>query len=86
MRPPLQLKDPDIQRVVDDIYRILESLEKAVASPASAGGKASQTDGSSGNIRVVRGDQGQFHLEIRTEDGWARTNENVFEFGTRAKT
>lgn len=78
MRPPISIQG-DIGRVVDDIYRLLTELSKAVNSPASRGGTATDTPGKEGDIRVVKGDAGQTHIEVKTPDGWARTKVDTFE-------
>ena len=77
MRPPVNLGG-DVGRVIDDIYRILDQILKSVNQPAAKGGTSTDAPGKSGDVRVVRGDSGQTHLEIKTDEGWARSVDNTF--------
>jgi hypothetical protein len=85
MRPPRRIEG-DTGRVFDHLYEELTKLQKAINQPAAKGGTATDTQGKSGDIRVVKGDVDDYHLEMKTGDGWVRTKQEVFSKVTKANT
>lgn len=72
-RPPKGL-EAETQRVVNDIYRVLNDVINAVNSGDVVEEKK-EHKGKSGDVRVIKNpENGDAHIEIRTEDGWYRSD------------
>ena len=72
-RPPKGL-DVETQRVMNDIYRVLNNIIDSVNSGDVITQKT-ETEGKSGDIRVIKSpENGEAHIEIRTDEGWYRSN------------
>ena len=72
-RPPKGL-DGETQRVMNDIYRVLNNIIDSVNSGDVIAEKT-ETQGKSGDIRVIKSpENGEAHIEIRTDEGWYRSD------------
>ena len=72
-RPPKGLEQ-ETQRVINDVYRVLNNIIDSVNSGDVKEGKT-ETQGKSGDIRVIKSpENGEAHIEIRTDEGWFRSD------------
>jgi hypothetical protein len=67
-----------INKVVEQIYDHLNELINAVNQGQSSKEKVS-SEGKSGDIQVVRGDDGKYYLDIKTDEGWVRSTSDTFK-------
>ncbi len=73
---PPSVADPEVQRIVQDIYDRLGQMHDAVNQAQKA--QPSNTEGKAGDIRVVKGADGKHYVEVRTDEGWARSSTDTF--------
>ena len=71
-RPPLVSDSPGMGRIIQQIYTDLNEIINAVNQGNSKKEKLN-TEGKSGDIRVV-GEGTDTFLEIKTEEGWVRSD------------
>lgn len=73
-RPPIS-PDSDMNRIIQQIYTDLNEIINAVNQGDSKLEKLN-TEGKSGDIRVSQEGTDTF-LEIKTDDGWMRSDKNA---------
>jgi hypothetical protein len=75
IRPPRKVDNPELRRVVDDIYKELIDIKKSVNQSYS--GEPSKGSGKKGDIAVYKDSAGNNILACKTNDGWARIGLSV---------
>lgn len=69
IKPPIRVKDNDSQRIYDDIYAKLNEIIDAVNQSQKS--STPDTQGKSGDLKVIKKDNNSYAIEGKTEDGWA---------------
>ena len=75
---PENLTSNVINSLIDELYDHLNELINAVNQGNTTKEKPS-TQGKSGDIQVVRGSDGKYYLDIKTDEGWLRSSADTFE-------
>lgn len=70
IRPPRRVENPELRRVVDDIYKELIDIKKSVNKSYS--GHPPSSSGKKGDIAVYKDQGGNHILACKTSEGWAR--------------
>ena len=65
--------DAKLDRIIRQVYSDINELINSVNSSDTNREKLN-TDGKSGDIRVVKNSNGIYAIEAKTEDGWITTN------------
>ena len=67
-RAPIPVTDPGMGRIVQQIYDDINEIIQSVNN--SVGDDRDVSSGKVGDLRVVKRENGDFRLEMMTDDGW----------------
>lgn len=67
------LGDAKLDRIIQQVYADINELINSV-NASDTNKEKLNTDGKSGDIRVVKNSNGIYAIEAKTEDGWITTN------------
>lgn len=81
--PPINAP-ADIMRAFQEIYEHLNELGAAVNEGSQAPPK--EREGKTGDIRVVKSDKGDYHLQVKSSEGWVSTLEGTLKLVPKEDT
>tara|TARA_R100001463_G_scaffold22334_4_gene53553 strand:+ start:813 stop:1064 length:252 start_codon:yes stop_codon:yes gene_type:complete len=71
-KKPPRIDDPDLSRVIDQIYDDINELINSV-NQGNTSEERTTAQGKSGDIRLARLSNGNYELQGKTDDGWVTT-------------
>ena len=76
--PPSSIKDPELSRIVQHLYKIHNELIDAVNQKASLS-TPPHSEGKEGDIRIVKNGDGDYGITVKTKDGWVESGKQIFQ-------
>lgn len=76
------IKDSVLNRVVQDIYSVLNEIINSVNQGKTTSEKKT-TEGKSGDLRIIKDSAGDYYLEAKTDEGWIRSDNSSTGFSFR---
>lgn len=73
----------NVERDIRELERRVDALEKGI-SLANKGIPENQ-EGVPGEIRIIKLDNGEFALQVKSEDGWLTSTSAAFTFRKRGE-
>ena len=74
-RAPRKIDNPELKRVIDDVYKELNSIKDSIGTVYN--GAPSESQGKVGDIAVYKDQFNKHILSIKTNNGWARIGMSI---------
>lgn len=82
-RAPKVLPGKDVQRALEQIYTDMNEIIIAV-NQGNTSVEKQATEGKSGDVRVKKGNDGAYKLEVKADEGWLESSTATFSFKNRS--